>query len=585
MKDIVTSEEFIIKRYNEHMKNYKLSNNIEINELAYKILENISEGIVLTDENGVIEWANSAVMNITGYSKNELIGNNPSLFKSNKHDHTYYNKMWKSLMEKGKWEGEIWNRRKNGEAYPEHLTITSIKDEDNNLKYIAVFNDLTQTERNRSYMKYSANYDFLTGLPNRFLLKDRLISALKQARETNSKVALIFIDLDKFKRVNNGLGHNIGDELLKKVSKRIQYSLSENDTLARMGSDQFAVLLPFIKKEDTLLELANSVGNTFNIPFNINNYTIYMTSSIGISIYPEDGQTEDVLIKNAEIAMARSKDISGSKYILYNPKMNELSNEKILIENDIRRGIEEREFQLYYQPKIDIKCNNIVGLEGLIRWKHPLKGFIPPNKFIEIAEETGLIDSLGEWVLKEAVKQQRKWINSGYDFGAISINLSPKQFKNKKIKKMILDILHKSQLKHKYIEFEITETAAIESEEYTLELMKELTSLGIKFSIDDFGTGYSSLSYLINLPFNTIKIDKSFIDNIEHGTKGIEIVKGIIAMGHSLKMNVIAEGVETENQLRILKELSCDAVQGYYYSPPIPSDKIEEVYGEKNKPI
>ncbi|MBS4539240.1 EAL domain-containing protein [Clostridium sp. D2Q-11] len=581
MKDISKSDVTSLKEYKLAHSDYEFSPNIEINELAYKIISNITEGIVVTDENGVIEWTNSAVVNITGYSKKEVIGNKPSLFKSNKHDYKFYEKMWKSLKYEGEWEGEIWNRRKNGEAYPEHLRITSIKNSYNKLKYVAIFNDLTQKERNKAYIKYNANYDFLTGLPNRFLIKDRLKSSLNQAKKTKNMVALIYIDLDSFKRVNDGLGHDIGDELLKKVSNRILYSLNENQTLARMGADQFLVLIPFVNDEKKVLELANNIGNIFNEPFNVNKYTIYMTTSIGISIYPEDGVTENVLIKNAETAMSISKDISGNKYTLYNSKMNELSNEKIIIENDIRRGIEEREFELYYQPKINIKNEGIMGLEALIRWNHPLRGSVSPDEFIPIAEETGLIDSLGKWILNEAIYQQEKWINMGYKFGAISINLSPKQFKNKDIKTEILLLLSKSKLESKYIEFEITETAAIESEEYTLDLMTELTELGIKFAIDDFGTGYSSLSYLINLPFDTIKIDKSFIDNISKGSRGIEIVKGIIAMANSLKMNVIAEGVETKEQLDILRELECDMVQGYYYNPPIPADKIEKIYGIK----
>lgn len=479
---------------NENNKNHIFSSNMKLNKLAYKVIEKISEGILITNESGKIEWINPAVTEISEYSKKELIGGNPSLFKSNKHDKVFYEEMWNSLNKNGEWEGDIWNRRKNGEAYLEHLKITSLELIDDKKKYIAVFNDLTKKNVNKSYIKYNANYDFLTELPNRFLLKDRLLSAMKYADNSNNKLALIYINLDKFKRVNDGLGHDIGDELLKEVSKRILELLEDSQTLARMGTDEFSALIPFIKKDKYAVELGNKIADIFNVPFKINDNYIYMDASIGISIYPEDGYTEDILIKNSQIAMNRSKEISASKVTLYNSRMNNLSNKNILIENEIRRGIENKEFQPYYQPKINAKDGSVMGLEALIRWNHPRKGLISPNKFITIAEETGLINYLGEFMLKEVIIQQKKWTKKGYDFGPISINLSPKQLKNNGIKDDILNILSKSDIKYSNIEFEITESAAIESEKITLDLMNELAYLGVHFSIDDFGTGYSSLS-------------------------------------------------------------------------------------------
>ena len=548
-------------------------------DLASKVFENSSEGIIITDENCNIIWANPSVSYITGFDIDELLGENPSLFKSNRHDDKFYEEMWESLITKGIWQGKIWNRRKNGEAYPEWLVITSLKDKNGEvIRYISVFNELDSFNGDNN-KKEKNHFDFLTNLPNRFLFNDRFESALKHARKNDTQVSLMFIDIDKFKRVNDGLGYEVGDDLLKAVSERINKTLGEQHTVSRISGDEFMVFVSNISDVDEVLNIAHGISNSFNNPFEVNGHDIFMTVSIGISIYPYDGKEINTLVKNAETAMNRAKDISGNRYELYKHRMNSSSINKLMLENDMRRGIEKNEFELYYQPKINIKNSNIEGLEALIRWNHPIKGMVPPNDFIPVAEETGLIVDIGEWVLKEALLQQSKWQNESLYFGPISINLSAKQFKMQNLEEDILKTIDELNISHSSLDLEITETVAMESAEYTLKLMESLKEKGITFSIDDFGTGYSSLSYLKEFPCSALKIDKSFIDDIEKND-GFSIIRGIVAMAHSIKLKVVAEGVETKKQLQRLKDIDCDLVQGYYFTPPIPDYEVERFYKE-----
>ncbi|MTI69722.1 MAG: EAL domain-containing protein [Firmicutes bacterium] len=563
----------------------KLDKNIKKNQnlkgkvkLATKVFENAIEGIVITDKNAFIEWANPAFTKITGYTVKEAIGEKPSILKSNKHNKDFYKKMWDALINEGKWAGEIWNRRRSGEAYPEWLTIMAVKDEyGNTTKYISVFNDLTKLKRNEDDLNYKTYYDALTGLPNRLLYTDRLKDSIHIAKENDNKLAVMFLDIDDFKKVNEGLGHIIGDVLLKKVAKRLNSVVKKGNTVARMSGDEFMIMCPNYKNEQAIINEVNKILKVFNDPFDVEEHKVYITASIGISLYPEDGTDSNLLIKNAHSAMYKSKEYSGKKYTWYRPNMNKKAEERLVLENDMQDALINEEFSLYYQPKVDSKTNKIVSLEALIRWNHPTKGMISPGAFIPVAEESGFILLLGEWILKKACKDIKEINKKVKSKITVSVNLSAKQFESDNILNTVDLAINNAEIKTNLLDLEVTETTAMKNERNAFKIMNEMKKRGMTLSIDDFGTGYSSLNYLKRVPSNTIKIDKSFIDNIAIKKCDATIVKSLITMCHSLGKNVVAEGVETKEQLEMLKEFGCNQIQGYIYAPPLPLEEIKEM--------
>ncbi|WP_051531365.1 putative bifunctional diguanylate cyclase/phosphodiesterase [Clostridiisalibacter paucivorans] len=549
-----------------------------------EIFERCVEGIVITDNNARIEWINPAFTKITGYEFSEVVGKNPSILKSDRHNRDFYKSMWESLINSGSWEGEIWNRRKSGEAYPEKLSIGVIKDKlGRTIKYVSVFNDLTKIKESEEFIKYHSYHDALTDLPNRQLYADRLRKAILSAKRNGNGLAVMFIDMDDFKRINEGFSHIIGDVLLKRVGERLKASIEEDETVARMSGDEFTILLPYIDKENDAIKAAKNIMENFELPFSIKGYEIFVNLSIGICIYPYDGEDVGVLVGNAHSAMYRAKEYSGSRYQLYTTAMNKMAIEKISIENDLHKALDRGELLLYYQPKIDLKTRMIAGIEALVRWQHPTKGLVSPGKFIPIAEETGIIIPMGNWILKEACKQNKRWQDEGYRPIPISVNLSAIQFRDEKLLYNIHGALNETGLENRYLDIEITENIAMEAVDHSMEIMNKLRENGITLSMDDFGKAYSSLSYLIKFPMDTLKIDKSFIDELEKTNNGKTIVKAIIEMAHSLNKTVVAEGVETKKQLDMLYETGCDQVQGYYFSRPVTADEIEEMFKEEIK--
>lgn len=549
-----------------------------------EIFERCVEGIVITDNNARIEWINPAFTKITGYEFSEVVGKNPSILKSDRHNRDFYKSMWESLINSGSWEGEIWNRRKSGEAYPEKLSIGVIKDKlGRTIKYVSVFNDLTKIKESEEFIKYHSYHDALTDLPNRQLYADRLRKAILSAKRNGNGLAVMFIDMDDFKRINEGFSHIIGDVLLKRVGERLKASIEEDETVARMSGDEFTILLPYIDKENDAIKAAKNIMENFELPFSIKGYEIFVNLSIGICIYPYDGEDVGVLVGNAHSAMYRAKEYSGSRYQLYTTAMNKMAIEKISIENDLHKALDRGELLLYYQPKIDLKTRKIAGIEALVRWQHPTKGLVSPGKFIPIAEETGIIIPMGNWILKEACKQNKRWQDEGYRPIPISVNLSAIQFRDEKLLYNIHGALNETGLENRYLDIEITENIAMEAVDHSMEIMNKLRENGITLSMDDFGKAYSSLSYLIKFPMDTLKIDKSFIDELEKTNNGKTIVKAIIEMAHSLNKTVVAEGVETKKQLDMLYETGCDQVQGYYFSRPVTADEIEEMFKEEIK--
>ncbi|WZL71929.1 EAL domain-containing protein [Clostridiaceae bacterium 35-E11] len=547
-------------------------------KMAKKVFDYTIEGIVITDIEGTIQWVNPAFTKITGYDAQEAIGKNPRILRSQRHHPQFYRNMWHDLLTKGQWQGEIWNRRKSGETYPEWLTISAVKDDHGKtIQYVSVFNDITERIKQEEHIKYQAYHDALTGLPNRYLFKDRLGIALAQAHRSHQKIAVLFLDIDRFKRINDTLGHALGDILLQEVAKRFKECVNEGDTVARLGGDEFTILLEDIQGIKNVLTVVHKLFHALDEPFVLKNHEIYATTSIGISLYPDDGQDIDTLMKNADIAMYRAKESGRDNYQLYTSAMNAVACEQLKMENDMYRGLEREEFILYYQPQVEAHTGKIIGAEVLIRWRHPDLGMIPPGKFIPLTEETGFIVSLGNWILHKACEQIKTWQIQGLPAIPISVNLSPLQFKQKKLVENIVEILKKTDIEARYLELEITETNAMIDPRFTIKTLEQLKNMGIKIAIDDFGTGYSSLAYFKNFPVHKLKIDQSFIREIDQDRGNQAIVSAIIAMARSLGLKSIAEGVETEAQLNYLKVQGCNQIQGYFFSPPVPADKFEKI--------
>jgi len=552
--------------------------------MATKVFENTIEGIVVTDGNATIEWVNPAFTTITGYSPDEAIGKNPRLLRSEKHDKEFYTEMWDSLINIGQWQGEIWNRRKNGETYPEWLTISAIRDEEGKIvQYVSVFNDISERIKREEHIKYQAYHDALTKLPNRYLLYDRLKMTISHANRNEEKLAVMLLDLDRFKRINDTMGHPAGDLLLQEVAMRLKESLREGDTVSRLGGDEFCIVLEDIKHVENVLKVSQKIFRAFSKPFLLRDHELYVTTSIGVSIYPNDGSDVETLIKNADTAMYEAKAQGRNNVRLYTSSMNDEALERLAIENEIIKALEKNEFVVYYQPQVCLKTDKIIGAEALIRWRHPELGLLLPGKFIHIAEETGLVELLGNWVLATACKQNKKWQRRGIPPINISVNLSALQFQQQGFIKTVNNTLEKSGLEAKYLDLEITESSAILDPEFAIKMLKNLKKSGMQISMDDFGTGYSSLALLNRLPIDRLKIDRSFISNIVNDKEKQAIVSAIIAMAKSLGLKVVAEGVETKEQMTYLKSHYCDEIQGYFISKPIASEEFEALLKEFNQ--
>ncbi|HEY3378959.1 MAG TPA: EAL domain-containing protein [Armatimonadota bacterium] len=543
--------------------------------LVAKIIDNTVEGVTITDANATILSVNPAFTEITGYTAEEAIGQNPRIIRSDRHDDAFYQAMWRSLIEKGQWHGEIWNRRKSGEAYPEWLTISSIQDEHGNTThYVAVFHDITETKQNEAQIHYQAYHDALTGLPNRQLFNDRLALSLAHAQRNQECVAIFFLDLDRFKTINDTLGHIVGDRLLQAVAKRLTKCVRQDDTVARLGGDEFTVLLGNIKFPEDVTKITQKILTNFQMAFMVDGRELFATPSIGVSVYPTDGDTADTLMKNADTALYRAKDKGRNNYQLYTPAMNARAVERLEMETDLRRAVEREEFLLHYQARVSLATETVQSLEALIRWQHPERGLTPPADFIALAEETGLIVPIGDWVLRTACAQQRAWLDAGLPPTRVAVNLSARQFQRTDLVATIDDALRHSGLAPHYLELEITESVAMEHGEQSLAMLRDLHALGVHLSIDDFGTGFSSLGYLKKFPVHALKIDQSFVRDIPDDQDDAAIAAAVIALAHTLNLQVVAEGVENAAQLAFMREHHCDDIQGFYFSEPVPAEEF-----------
>lgn len=540
--------------------------------LAARVFDSSIEGITITDATGVILSVNRAFTHITGYSQEEAVGERPSILKSDRHDQAFYREMWHSLHSAGQWDGEIWNRKKSGEIYPEWLRITAINDDFGQVShYVGVFHDRSEVCSFEEQLRFQAYHDALTNLPNRTLLVDRFAVAISHARTKESLVALLAIDLDNFKHINDSLGHTVGDVLLQQVSSRLKECVEQDVTVARLGGDDFAILVEQLASEQDAIRMAQDIIAAFGAPFNLTVFETVVTVSIGISFFPADGADADTLLKNAELAMYRAKTDGKNDYQLFTKSMSVQGAHRLSLENNLRKALEQEEFLVYYQPKVSLSTGRIAGMEALVRWQSADGRLISPLDFIPLAEETGLIISIGKQVLRQACLDAKAWLLSYDDHFVLSVNLSPKQFMQKDLLATVTSILAETAFPPDRLELEITESAVMLDEKAAIALLLELKRLGVRLALDDFGTGYSSLHYLRKLPFDTIKMDRSFVNDLPKDANCVAIAITILALAHSLGMEVVAEGVETVEQLEFLRSHNCAQIQGFLFSPPVPT--------------
>ncbi|MCW5600794.1 EAL domain-containing protein [Nitrosomonas sp.] len=553
---------------------------------AATVFESTRDGVVITDLEPRIVAVNRAYMEITGYRKSEVIGKNPKLIKSGRHDQAFYQSMWNNLIQAGYWRGEIWNRRKNGEIYPQWLTISTVHDESGKPRnYVGVFTDISQIKQSEARLEHLAHYDPLTGLPNRLLAQSRLQHAIERADRNHYRVATLYLDLDRFKNVNDSLGHPAGDELLSLLANRLKSRLREEDTLARLGGDEFLLILEEIKDTRQAATVAQALIDQLTTPFTLpSGHKIFIGASIGISSYPDDAQCVTELIQHADMAMYLAKQEGRNTYRFHTKALSIAANERLALETRLRHALIANEFVLHYQPLIDARSNRIAGVEALVRWQ-PVDGeMVPPAKFIPITEETGLIVPLGEWILRTACNQARAWMDAGLPPLVMAVNLSVRQFQSENMVNMVRRVLADTGLPAEYLELELTETMFIERGEQSIATLKALKDLGVCLAIDDFGTGYSSLAYLKRFPIDKLKIDQSFVRDLAEDPNDREIAATIIAMARGLKLEVLAEGVETEQQLRFLQQHGCDYYQGYLFHRPAPPAQLDQWLRDKLLP-
>ncbi|WP_321527866.1 EAL domain-containing protein [Sedimenticola selenatireducens] len=548
--------------------------------LLASVFEHSLEGITITDPHLKILEVNPAFTSITGYSAQEVVGKTPKVLSSGWHDADYYSEMWRSLNDTGHWQGEMIDRRKNGELFTEWLTISTVYDYQGQLiNYVGVFYDTTEKKEAEQRIARLAYYDSLTQLANRSLFGDRLEQALRQSRRNNSSVSLMYIDLDRFKTVNDSLGHKAGDLLLKQVAGRLQECVRESDTVARLGGDEFALILENIDQVQAS-HIAQKLIQRLGRSFSLEGSEAFIGASIGISIYPNDGTDIASLIKHADIAMYRAKERGRNNYQFFLPEMNAGADERLFLENGLRYAIERNELEVYYQPQVRLEDGKIIGVEALLRWHHSVLGAVSPVRFIPIAEESGLINQIGEWVLEQACLQYRAWGDVVDSEFRMAVNLSARQF-NSNIVAMVASVLQRSGVDAANLELEITESMVMQDADSSIQLLASLKELGVYLAIDDFGTGYSSLSYLKRFPLDKLKVDRAFVSDLPDNEEDAAIANAVIVLAKSLGLQVIAEGVETLEQILFLHDQGCDEIQGYYCSRPLPADEITPLLRQK----
>lgn len=543
--------------------------------LAASVFHSSAEGVMVTDDTGTILSINPAFTDITGYSESEALGRRPSLLRSDRHDAAFYRRMWEALLNKGHWQGEIWNRRKGGQAYLEWLTINRIASPNGvSDRYVSVFHDITELRRKDEHIRHMAFHDALTGLPNRTLLLERLEHGVVRCLRERGRLSVTYIDLDRFKNINDGLGHNVGDLLLQEVARRLKQRVRELDTVARLGGDEFVVLMEDLKEPEHCANLAQELITEISKPMELQGHSVEIGASMGMAFFPEDGDDPLELMKRADMAMYAAKDAGRNTYRFFQQEMLERTNHRLTLEMELRRAVVEGHLVLHYQPKVDLLSGRPMGVEALVRWCHPEDGLRLPNSFIPLAEESGLILDIGNWVLEEACRQAAVWQASGSPI-IIAINVSARQLAENDLAERIEDCTRRHGISPDLLEVEVTETTAMAQPKEVAGLFARLRNLGVSVALDDFGTGYSSLAYLRRLPIDVLKVDRSFVMDADRDEEDAQIVKTILSLGEILKMRVVAEGIETAAQLELLKSLGCGSGQGYLFSKPLSAARVK----------
>lgn len=534
------------------------------------------EGFMILDMNKRILTVNPAFTRIFGYASREIIGQPQSRLRSDQHDEEFYAALWHSVHNFGHWRGEVWARRKNGEVFPQWLSVSVVKDaEGHTTHYIGTFTDISQRKTAEARIQYLSSHDALTGLPNRVLFQDRLENAINVAARDHHRVALLNLDLDNFKLLNDSLGHSAGDALLRTVSSRLKRCIRETDTLSRLGGDAFLIALTDVKNIESIHTMLIEIQDQVATPMDIGGRTLSLTCSIGVAVYPDDGDQFETLLKRADKAMYHAKEAGRNTCHFFTEQINTDSLAHLRTAHSLRIAVKQKQFTLHYQPQIGLRTGQLLGVEALIRWNHPTEGLISPGQFIGIAEQTGLIVEIGDWVLREACRQAVAWQQAGLPPFVVAVNISVVQFRRGNFEQSVLSALEESGLAPQYLEIELTESVLLDDMDTMLSLMSRLKALGIKLAIDDFGTGYSSLAYLKRFKVDRLKIDQSFVRDIARDPDDRAIVSAIIQMARSLNLRSIAEGVETLEQLEFLRAQGCDEAQGYFYSRPVPPEAFE----------
>jgi diguanylate cyclase (GGDEF)-like protein/PAS domain S-box-containing protein len=546
--------------------------------LREKVIEVSSNAIIICSPHApdyAIEYVNPAFESITGYTAEEVVGKSLRTLQGGSQDHQNIEEISAALRERREGHAVLRNYRKDGTGYWNDLFISPVRDESGEIvNFVVAQYDISAIMRYEAELEYQARHDALTGLANRNLLTERLERAISSARHGGTELWVVFVDLDRFKFVNDTLGHEAGDTLLKMLAERLKLAVREADTVARMGGDEFVLVLPEGTSRDAGLAVIQAIMDAIATPLMIQSHEFYLTCSIGIAAYPSDGGTADVLTKHADIAMYRAKELGRNTYQFYTSSMSDRTLERLEIEADLRHALERDQFELHYQPQVDMATGLIVGVEALVRWQHPQHGMISPARFISLAEEMGLIIPIGSWVLRTACVQTKAWQQAGLGMLRIAVNISPRQFTQKGLVQSIAEVLYDTGLEARYLELELTESMVMTDVDNAITILRDLKHLGVQIAIDDFGTGYSSLSYLRRFPIDVLKIDQSFVRDITLEEDGAAVVRTIISLAHSLRLKVIAEGVETVEQLEYLRNHHCDQAQGYLYSRPCGAEEF-----------
>lgn len=549
---------------------------------AAVVFESTREGVLVTDAEKRIVMVNRAFTEITSYTEAESIGNVPNMLSSGRHDRDFYAMLWASISATGYWQGEIWNRRKNGEIYPELLSISAIKNDAGEItNYVGVFADISKLKASELQLEFLAHHDPLTQLPNRLLMLSRLEHSMEKVKRDEKLLALLMLDLDRFKDVNDSFGHLAGDELLQLVASRLTSRLRGIDTVCRLGGDEFTVLLDEVLQPEDAAVVANDIIAALSEPCKLSNGSeVRIGVSIGISLFPEHGDTPETLLQHADTALYQAKTEGRGRFKYFSKGLTQAARDRIELEVRLRHAIETEQLRVHFQPQVDITNDRIVGAEALVRWQDHQGELIPPARFIRVAEETGLITAIGTWVLQETCRQGKRWIDAGLPPLTLAVNLSSHQFLHSDINKIVSRTLAETGFPAEYLELELTESSLMERKKEAIQILNQLHATGVRIAIDDFGTGYSSLAYLKSFPLDVLKIDKSFVDDIPHHRDDMEITATIIAMAHTLRLKVLAEGVENNAQLAFLKSQGCDIFQGYLHSKPLPAEEFEKLFRE-----